>query len=175
MADGDGAFFKRNDEQVFDEAAGVKVAIETRDDAHGVFRVVGDLVEVQVVGRNQLFAQEMFADVFVPRFPIRATGSIHQDERHETALAGLHQSERFEAFVHRAEAAGEKDDGVGVANEDQFAREEVFERDELLVFVDDRVGDCSHGRRMLTPKLFSGPAPSWPACMMPGPAPVMTM
>src|ERR1017187_7321730 len=34
---------------------------------------------------------------------------------------------------------------------------------------------CSHGRRMLTPKLFSGPAPSWPACMMPGPAPVITM
>ena len=34
---------------------------------------------------------------------------------------------------------------------------------------------CSQGRRMLAPKLFSGPAPSWPACMMPGPAPVMTM
>ena len=34
---------------------------------------------------------------------------------------------------------------------------------------------CSQGRRMLTPKLFSGPAPSCPACMIPPPAPVMTM
>ena len=34
---------------------------------------------------------------------------------------------------------------------------------------------CSQGRRMLAPKLISGPAPSWPACMMPPPAPVMTM
>ena len=34
---------------------------------------------------------------------------------------------------------------------------------------------CSNGRRIDTPMLFSRPAPSIPACMMPGPAPVMTI
>ena len=31
---------------------------------------------------------------------------------------------------------------------------------------------CSNGKRMLIPKAWSGPAPSRPAAMMPGPAPV---
>ena len=34
---------------------------------------------------------------------------------------------------------------------------------------------CSWGRRMLTPKERSRPAPSIPAAMMPGPAPVTTI
>ncbi len=34
---------------------------------------------------------------------------------------------------------------------------------------------CSKGRRMLMPKLLPLPAPSLPAFMMPGPAPVITM
>ena len=34
---------------------------------------------------------------------------------------------------------------------------------------------CSNGSRMLTPMLFSRPAPTWPASMMPLAAPVMTM
>ena len=45
----------------------------------------------------------------------------------------------------------------------------------LLVLADDGIGACSHGRRMLTPKLFSGPRSCRLAFMMPGPAPVMTM
>ncbi len=34
---------------------------------------------------------------------------------------------------------------------------------------------ASNGRRMLTPKARSGPAPSIPASMIPGPAPVITI
>ncbi len=34
---------------------------------------------------------------------------------------------------------------------------------------------ASNGNRMLTPKLFAAPAPSIPASMIPGPAPVMTI
>ena len=34
---------------------------------------------------------------------------------------------------------------------------------------------CSKGRRMLTPKAISRPAPSMPAAMIPGPAPVTTI
>ena len=37
------------------------------------------------------------------------------------------------------------------------------------------LADCSKGSRMLTPKLFSAPAPTLPAFMMPSAAPVMTM
>ena len=35
--------------------------------------------------------------------------------------------------------------------------------------------EASNGSRMLTPKEFSVPAPSIPADMIPGPAPVMTI
>jgi hypothetical protein len=34
---------------------------------------------------------------------------------------------------------------------------------------------ASNGNRMLTPKARSGPAPSMPASMIPGPAPVITI
>ena len=37
------------------------------------------------------------------------------------------------------------------------------------------LADCSVGSLMPTPKLFSAPAPWWPAAMMPGPAPVITI
>ena len=34
------------------------------------------------------------------------------------------------------------------------------------------LASCSNGSRMLIPKAWSGPAPSSPAAMIPGPAPV---
>jgi hypothetical protein len=37
------------------------------------------------------------------------------------------------------------------------------------------LASCSNGRRMFSPKLFSPPAPSWAAPMMPAPAPVTTI
>jgi hypothetical protein len=52
----------------------MEIPVKARDDFHRFVGVVGDLVKIQVVGRNQLVAQQMFADVFVPRFPIRAAG-----------------------------------------------------------------------------------------------------
>jgi hypothetical protein len=36
-------------------------------------------------------------------------------------------------------------------------------------------GSCSNGRRMLTPIACDVPAPSLPAAMIPGPAPVTTI
>src|SRR5205809_415140 len=118
----------------------MKIAIKSRDDFHRLVRAVGDLVEIQIIGGNELIAQEMFADISVPRFPISSAGTIHQHERHKLALASLHERERLETFVHRAEAARKKDDRVRMPDENQFAREEIFERDELLVFLDDGIG-----------------------------------
>ncbi len=37
------------------------------------------------------------------------------------------------------------------------------------------LASCSKGSRMFTPKDFSRPAPSRPAAMIPGPAPVTTI
>ena len=37
------------------------------------------------------------------------------------------------------------------------------------------LGSTSMGRRILAPKLCSAPAPPWPASMIPGPAPVITI
>ena len=82
----------------------------------------------------------MFADVLVPRLPIGAAGAVHEHERHELALAGLHERERLVPLVHRAEPAGEQHDGVRVPDENEFAREKVFERDELLVLANDGIG-----------------------------------
>ena len=140
MAEADGRMFQPDDEQILHEAAGMKIAVEARDDFHRLVRVVGDLVKVQVVGRNQFVAQQMFADVFVPGLPIGAAGPVHQHQRHELAFARLHERERLVALVHRAKPAGEQHDGVRVPDENQFAREKVFEGDELFVLGDDRIG-----------------------------------
>jgi len=66
--------FEPDDEQILDEAGGLEIPVKARDDFHRLVCVVGDAVQIQVVGRNQLVAEQVFADVFVPRFPIRAAG-----------------------------------------------------------------------------------------------------
>ena len=104
----DGSMFEAEHEQILDETAGMVVAIKSRDDAHGVCGVVGDLIKAQVVGRNHLPAQEVLADVFVPDFPISAAGAVEQDQRHQAALAGLHERQRFVAFVQRSKSAGKQ-------------------------------------------------------------------
>ena len=47
-----------------------------------------------------------------PRFPISATWPVEQNNRNNPCLARLHQSEDLESFVHRAEPAGKKREGV---------------------------------------------------------------
>src|SRR5438309_748984 len=81
----------------------------------------------------------MLADVLVPGPPKRATFAIHEHQWHDTALAGLHQRERLITFIHSAEAAREKDNRIGMAQERQFAREEIFKCDELFVVLNDRI------------------------------------
>ena len=69
-----------------------------------------------------------------------AAGVVHDDERDGYGLARLHERERLEHPVHRSEAAGEEGDRVRFLEEHELAREEVAERDELLVPGDDGVG-----------------------------------
>ena len=58
----------------------------------------------------------------------------------------MHEGQDFEAFIHRAEAAGEKRDRMGLLHEVEFAGEEVVEVDELRVAVDDFVRALLEGQ-----------------------------
>src|SRR5688500_6991159 len=71
---------------------------------------------------------------------------LHEDERHNLAFARLHERERFVAFVHRPEAAWEKDERIGMADEGELAREKIFEGDELLVLAHNRIGRLFPGK-----------------------------
>ena len=82
----------------------------------------------------------MFAERFVPRFPIRAARLVDEHERAQPTLARLHQREGFVTLVERAEAAGEQRQRVGMADERELAREKIFEGDELLVLRDHGIG-----------------------------------
>src|SRR5439155_10001137 len=111
---------------------------ETSDGFDRLVGVVGDLVEVQIVFGDQLVAEQVFADVFVPGLPVSAAGPVNEHQRHQAALAGLHQGQRLVAFVHRAETARKQDDGICVAQENQFAREEILERNQFVGLLNDR-------------------------------------
>ena len=135
-----GRVLEPDDERVLHPARRVEVAIEAGDDFHRLLRAVGDLVKVQVVGGNQFIPQQMFADVLVPGFPIRAAGFVDQHEGHKLAFPGLHEGQRLVALIHRAKPAGEQRNSVAVPDEDEFAREEIAERHQLLVVGDDGIG-----------------------------------
>src|SRR6202030_1387813 len=62
------------------------------------------------------------------------------NNRNNSRLAGLHQRQYFEGFVHRAEPARKKRKGVRLLNEVEFAIEEVIEIDQLRVAFDYFVG-----------------------------------
>ena len=62
--------------------------------------------------RDELVAQQMFADVFIPRAPICPAFTVHKHQWHDAALAGLHERQGLVAFIHGAEASGEEDNRV---------------------------------------------------------------
>ena len=82
----------------------------------------------------------MFAHIFLEGFPEIATGGIDHDERDDVGFACLHQSERFEGFVHGAESAREEGDGIGVFDEVEFAGEEIFEGEKFAIAANGFVG-----------------------------------
>jgi len=138
--------FKPDHEEVLDEAAGVEVAVEPRDDLDRLIHIVGNLVEVQVLGRDELVAQQVLAHLAVPGLPERAAGAVNQHQRHQLAFARLHEGQGFIALVHRAEAAREQGDGIRVADEDQLAGEEILEGDQFFIFANDGVGALLPGQ-----------------------------
>ena len=84
--------------------------------------------------------------MLVPGLPVSAARPVDEHQRHQLALARLHQRQRFVTLVHRAKPAGEQRDGVGVPDEDQLAGKEILEGDQLLVLANDRVGRLFPGQ-----------------------------
>ena len=82
----------------------------------------------------------MFAHIFLEGFPEIAAGGIDHDERDDVGFPCLHQSERFEGFVHGAEPARKEGDGIGVFDEVEFAGEEIFEGEKFGIPADGFVG-----------------------------------
>ena len=130
-----------------------------------------------VLGRDvAAVARARPATNVAPVLPVGAAGDVEQHDRRGLGLARLQQREQLERLVEGAEAAGQEHERVGLLHERQLAGEEVAEVDELRV-----VGEELAGRR---PRTAAGcsrrtrsrrPAPSMPASMIPGPAPVMTI
>ena len=70
--------------------------------------VVGDLEEMEVVLRDEPELEQIVLEKAQPRLPIAAAGLVHEHHGNDPRLARLHEREHLEAFVHRAEAAGEE-------------------------------------------------------------------
>ena len=79
---GAGLMFEANDQRIFNPARGMKVSVKARHPFDGLIGIVGELIQAKIVGRDERVAEQMFFDVLIPRFPIRAAGFIHADERH---------------------------------------------------------------------------------------------
>ena len=69
-----------------------------------------------------------------------AAVGLQQHDGADRGLPGLHQRQQLEPLVHRAEAAGQQHERVGLLHERDLAREEVLEVDQLGVAGDEPVG-----------------------------------
>ena len=102
----------------------------------GVHRI-GHREQREVLRTEQLPRQKLLPHEGEPRGPVRSAGCVHADDRQHVAFARLHERENLEQLVLRAESAGEQDHRMNLLHEHQLPCEEVAERDQLLILVDD--------------------------------------
>ena len=129
-----------NEHDVTDIAIGVEVVVEIDHFPAGELEIVGNFEEGEVFFGNETISEQVFAHIFLEGFPEITTGGIDHDERDDVGFPCLHQGERFEGFVHGAEPAREKGDGIGVFDEVEFAGEEIFEGEKFGIPADGFVG-----------------------------------
>src|SRR4051794_37620567 len=96
--------------------------------------VIADDEQVEVLRGDHALAEGALAQPVDQPVPV---GRVDQADRELVDLAGLDQRQRLEELVERAEAAGQDDERVRVADEHDLAREEVVEL--------ERVGDVAVG------------------------------
>src|SRR3954447_3154439 len=81
-----------------------------------------------------------------PRFPVTPIRAVNEHNWDNERLAGLHQGERFEPFIHGSEAAGKKSESMRLLHEVQLAGEEVIEINQLGIPMNDFIGALLEGQ-----------------------------
>ena len=110
-----------------EQAASSTPCCDSVDDPHRLVDTVGDLQQVEVT-----FARSCRCAASVSR--IQSSSPDQYSVPNSTignlvTLRGLHQSQRLEQLVERAEPAGQADERLRVLHEHRLAREEVAEVD----------------------------------------------
>src|SRR5207247_5565279 len=112
----------------------------------------------------------------LPGLPVRAARRVHEHDRHGLRLPGLDERQALVGLVVRAEAAREERRRVCLLHEDELPREEVAERGELRVLVDELVRLLLEGEPDVDPEAPLAPrallAGAHDAAARPGDAPV---
>jgi len=111
----------------------VEVVVEVDDFTTGEFEIICNLKKSKVLFGDEAVTQKVFAEIFFEGLPEVSTWGVDHDQGDDVRFSGLHQSERFEGFVHGAEPSREESDCVGVFDEVELAGEEVFEGEKLAV------------------------------------------
>src|SRR5207253_11170672 len=121
-----------NHELATDASGGVVDAVEARDLLDRLVHGVHDAVEGHVVAVDQLPLHKR-PDPAVPDAPVGLWPGLDERDGDDRLLARLCEREELEALVHCAKAAREERDRARLLQEEELAREEVLERDELRV------------------------------------------
>ena len=95
------------------------------DDLDDLFRVVGDMEQVHIIGRNIAFGQHR---ILYPPDQAAPELGIDEDQRYLRHAPGLDQCQELADFIQGAKAAGHEDEGGTIFDEAGLAREEITER-----------------------------------------------
>src|SRR5262245_14806780 len=134
-----------NDELAANESHAVVDAVKPQDFSDCPFHGIETAKQGHVGGRNQLPVEELLANKFLPLAPVGSSRFVDANDGHQIAFAGLNEGQCLEAFVERAEPAGKEHDRMHFFDEQELARKEVLEVDELLVLGNDRIGVLLEG------------------------------
>ena len=81
--------------------------VKQTDFGDGIFHIVNDREEGEILGIDQAPFQQLFGDEGVPVVPVVASRSLQAYDRFRVAFAGLHKRENFKAFIVGAESRRE--------------------------------------------------------------------
>src|SRR5881296_3965131 len=126
-------------ELVADDPRRVVDAVKACDLAHRVLDRLRDAVEARVDRVDEPPLDQRARGPSVPDPPERLRPGLDEHDGDDRRLARLDERQELEGLVHRAVAAREERDRARLLHEEELAREEVLECDELRVGGDPRV------------------------------------
>ena len=130
---------KSDGKRVAIEIIGVVAAVEMRYVVVGVLRILGDIEQLHILRGDKAGLQQLLLDEVNPAVPEGFSRRVHEHHGENGALAGLDEGDSLEYFIHGAEAAGERDQGIALLQEVELAGEEVVEIHHLVAAGHDGV------------------------------------